>query len=189
MDKSSTKGSAQLSEIDRLIELAREDKPAVLAAEAPPSNGRSSNPPLALEERKDAGPSMWRVLLQLRTLLPYLTRILPLLERAVLGTNVLGNSSSAGGGTSRFDRGIEDLHAGHRDLMTQLKNQNNDLKQLQEQMTWLTRSLELETQRQGEISENIASLKQLVRTWGIVLAALLAVLAGGVLFLILSRAA
>ena len=188
MATSSTPESRQVSEIDRLIELAT-DKPAASASDGPPAaNGRSPHRSLPLEERKDTGSSMWRLLLQLRTLVPHLARILPLLERAVLGTNVLSSSSQANLDTSRFDRGIEGLHEAHRDLTTQLKNQATDIKQLQEQMTWLSRSLELETQRQEEISEGVAALRRLVRAWGIVFVVLLALLIGAVVFLALSRA-
>jgi hypothetical protein len=55
-------------------------------------------------------------------------------------------------------------------------------------MTWLSRSLELETQRQAEISENVASLKRLVKIWGIVIATVLLILTGAVIFLALGRA-
>jgi hypothetical protein len=134
---------------------------------------------------------MWRVLLQLRVLLPYLARVLPLLERGVLGTNLLGGGSSAPApdlGTSRFDSGLEELQGAHRDLSTQLKNQTAEITHLQEQMTWLSRSLELETQRQAEIAETLASLKRLVRAWGIIVAVLLALLIGVVTFLAISKA-
>jgi hypothetical protein len=135
---------------------------------------------------------MWRVLLQLRILLPYLARVLPLLERGVLGTNLLGGGNSApapGLDTSRFDSGLEELQGAHRDLSTQLKNQTAEITHLQEQMTWLSRSLELETQRQAEIAETLASLKRLVRAWGIIVAVLLALLIGVVTFLAISKAA
>ncbi len=184
--------STRVSEIDRLIELASDNKPLSPMVEGTPSKngGRSATHSLSLEDRKDPGPSMWRVLLQLRALLPYLARVLPLLERGVLGTNVLGSANGHGTAvdTTRFDRGIEDLQCAHRDLSTQLKNQTADIKQLQEHMTWLSRSLELETQRQEQISESVASLKRLVRVWGIVVVALLLALTGAVVFLALGRA-
>ncbi len=194
MTKTSTKASGQVSEIDRLIELASDEKPhssprSSKIEEISASRGRSSNHALSLEDRKEPAPSMWRVLLQLRVLLPYLARVLPLLERGVLGTNVLGGGAShaASADTSRFDRGIEDLQGAHRDLTTLLKSQTADIQQLQEQMTWLSRSLELETQRQEEISESVAALRRLVRAWAILVTVLLVALLGAVLFLTLSR--
>jgi hypothetical protein len=188
MANSSTQASpSPVSEIDRLIELATDKSSAAAVSEIPTGHG-NSNHLLALEERKDSSPSMWRVLLQLRALLPYLARVLPLLERAVLGTNVLGNGSSGSLDTSRFEQGIEGLQGAHRDLSTQLNNQATEIKQLHEQMTWLSRSLELETQRQAEISENVASLKRLVKVWGIIIATLLLVLTGAIIFLALGRA-
>jgi hypothetical protein len=195
MTKTSTKASGQVSEIDRLIELASDEKPhssprSSKIEEISASRGRSSNHALSLEDRKEPAPSMWRVLLQLRVLLPYLARVLPLLERGVLGTNVLGGggaSHAPSADTSRFDRGIEDLQGAHRDLTTLLKSQTADIQQLQEQMTWLSRSLELETQRQEEISESVAALRRLVRAWAILVTVLLVALLGAVLFLTLSR--
>ena len=186
MAKPSAPAPEQVSEIDRLIELASDKEPRPLPPQVSPAANGTSGQSSALEERKDTG-SMWRLLLQLRTLVPHLARVLPLLERAVLGTNVLSPPAQTNMDMGRFDKGIEGLHEAHRDLSTQLKNQTADIKQLQDQMTWLSRSLELETQRQEEISESVAALRRLVRAWGIVVGVLLVLLIGAVVFLAFSR--
>ncbi|AXC10705.1 hypothetical protein ACPOL_1357 [Acidisarcina polymorpha] len=129
---------------------------------------------------------MWRILLQLRVLLPYLARVLPLLERSVLGTNVL----SAGGGAAmptpddhHREEEYEEIRASLRDLNGQLKNQTADLKYLQERLTWISKSFESETQRQAQTLEALTSLKKTVRTWAISIVVLLLVVLGAILFL------
>jgi hypothetical protein len=180
------KASKGVSEIDRLIELASDEPGRPRVAEDLPANPKmSSNLSLSIEDQKDARPSMWRVLLQLRVLLPYLSRLLPLVERGLLGTG--GTHSAADIDTSRFDNGIADVQASHRDVSLQLKNQTSEIKYLQEQLTWLSTSLEKETQRQEQIAETLASIKKLVILWGILVVAALLGLTGAVVYLILSR--
>src|SRR5208282_2873575 len=104
-----------LSEIDRLIELASDEKPRA-AVEALPQHS------LSLENQKESGPSMWRVLIQLRVLLPYLAKVLPLVERAVLGTNITGQAAPAID-TSNLDRGIAGVGEAQRDMKTALNAQ------------------------------------------------------------------
>src|SRR5271163_3703340 len=111
-----SKSSKPVSEIDRLIELASDERPPgpVLADEPV-----SSTHALFLEDQKDPRPSMWRVLLQLRVLLPHLAKALPLIERGLLGANFTGQAASVD--TSHFDRGIAATQAGQRDISIALK--------------------------------------------------------------------
>jgi len=112
-------------------------------------------------------------------------RVLPVLERSVLGTNVLSGAVPAQQrlDTTRLDEGLAGLEDAHKDLTVQLrnqslelKNQSAELKFLQEQVGWLGKSLDKHAQRQEEIAESIASLRRLALTWALVGVMLLATL-------------
>jgi hypothetical protein len=169
---------AAVSEIDRLIELASDEKPRSPVTTGIPGNSSYS---LSLEDRKDPRPSMWRVLLQLRVLLPYLSRVLPLLERGVLGTNVLSGAPGVQHklDTTHFDEGLSGIEDAHKDLSVQLKSQASEIKFLQEQVGWLSKSLEKDALRQEETAAAIASLRRLVTILAVIgmilMAALIAV--------------
>jgi hypothetical protein len=69
------RGGERESAVDRLIELASDEKPAVKPAEM-----------LALEELKESDTNaMWKTLLQLKSVLPYVSRLLPLLDLIGVG--------------------------------------------------------------------------------------------------------
>jgi len=175
-----SKSSKQVSEIDRLIELASDEGPPGPAV-APVSSTHA----LSLEDQKDPRPSMWRVLLQLRVLLPYLAKVLPLLERGLLGTNITGQAANVD--TSHFDRGIAATQAAQRDISGALKTQTAEIKFMQGQLDSLSRSLEQETLQREQIAETLASLVKLVKTWAIAVLVLLATLIGLVGFALLEH--
>jgi len=176
------KSSKPASEIDRLIELASDEKPPGPALADDPV---SSTNALSLEDQKDPRPSMWRVLLQLRVLLPHLVKALPLIERGLLGTNFTGQAASVD--TSHFDRGIAATQAGQRDISSALKTQATEIKLLREQLASLSESLENETLQRVEIAGTLASLVKLVKIWAIVIFVSLAALIGLVGFALLER--
>ena len=178
-----SKSSKPVSEIDRLIELASDEKPraAVLAVEDAPTKH-----PLSLEDRKDSGPSMWRVLIQLRVLLPYLAKVLPLLERSLLGTNITGHLAPTID-TGNLDRGIAGVGEAQRDLNTAIKAQSADIHILQEQVALLTRSVEENLLLNEEVAASLTSLRKLVTTSVWVIFVLLALLIGLVAFAIFAH--
>jgi len=179
------KASQTKSEIDRLIDLASDEvKPGRVLKELPTTPNRS----LSLEDQKDPRPSMWRVLLQMRVLLPYLARVLPLLERGILGTAVLsGGAAPAAPDTSRLDREIEEIQGAHRDLAHQLKNQSADIQVLKERVGSLGASVARVTQRQDEMAESVGSLYKKAKIWAVIIIVLLLGLLGTTVFLIASR--
>ena len=174
-----SKATKPVSEIDRLIELASDEKPraAVLTVDAPPEHS------LSLENQKDSGPSMWRVLIQLRVLLPYLAKVLPLVERSLLGTNITGHAAPTID-TSSLDRGIAGVGEGQRDLKTALNGQTAELHLLQERVAALTRSVEKELLVNEEIAASLASMRKLLTTSVWVIFVLLAGLIGLVAYAI-----
>jgi len=166
-----SKAAKPLSEIDRLIELASDEKPRAAAQAADPAPQHS----LSLESQKDPGPSMWRVLIQLRVLLPYLARVLPLVERGLLGTNLTGYAAP-GIDTSNLERGIAGVSEAQRDLKTALNAQADELHLLQEQVAMLTRAVDKDLLLNEELATNLASLRKLAIASIWVVFALLAVL-------------
>jgi hypothetical protein len=178
------KTSRTKSDIDRLIDLASDEtKPRQILEEIPPPNNRS----LSLEDQKDPRPSMWRVLLQMRVLLPYLARILPLLERGILGTAVLSGGSAPPSVDHHLDAEIEEIQGAHRDLAHQLKTQGGDIQALKERLGMIGASLAKTTQRQDEMAESLASLNKAVKIWAIVIIILLLGLLGATIFLALNH--
>ena len=67
---------------------------------------------------------MWELLLQLRVLLPYLARLVPLLDRGLLKPPDL----------SEITRGIAEMQTGSRDLEVQARNQALQLERIEQQM-------------------------------------------------------
>jgi hypothetical protein len=178
-------GKAQISEIDRLIELASDEKPHRAVVTEMPHLKNGSQLPQIQEDPKDTKLSMWRILLQLRVLLPYLARLLPVLEKSVLGTNLLGGAAPVPHrlDTSRFDEGLAGLEGAHKNLTVQLENQSLEIKSqsasikfLQEQVDWLGKAIKKQAERQEEIAAGIASLRRLAITWALVIVVVLATL-------------
>ena len=179
-----SKSSKPVSEIDRLIELASDEKPraAALAIEDAPTKTS-----LSIEDRKDSGPSMWRVLIQLRVLLPYLAKVLPLLERSLLGTNITGHSAPTID-TSNLDRGIAGVGEAQRDLNTTVRAQTAELRQLQEQVAALSSLAEKNLWLNEELTASLTALRKLVTTAAWVIVALLVLLIAAVASAIFAHA-
>jgi septal ring factor EnvC (AmiA/AmiB activator) len=165
-----SKSAKPVSEIDRLIELASDEKPRATVETLPQHS-------LSLENEKDSGPSMWRVLIQLRVLLPYLAKVLPLLERGLLGTNITGQVAAPKIDTSNLDREIAGVGEAQRDLNTAVKAQTAEVRELQEQVAVLTKSLAKTQSLNEETAANLSALKKLTETSVTITIALLLILA------------
>jgi hypothetical protein len=134
-------------------------------------------PPLALEKaEKGSHRSMWELLLQLRVLLPYLARIVPLLDRGPL---------KGGPDITELTKGIAEMQNGSRDLEVQARNQALQLERIEQQIARLRvlheNGLE-ETQRQ---SSEIRSLRSWLFAMAILLVVLLLVSVGLLTFLVI----
>jgi hypothetical protein len=107
---------------------------------------------------------MWRILLQLRVLLPYLAKVLPLVERGLLGTNILGQVAPQGASkidTSNLEREIAGVGEAQRDLNTAVKAQTVELRELQEQVAVLAKSVEKDQLLHEEMAASLSALKKL----------------------------
>jgi hypothetical protein len=109
-------------------------------------------PSLALEKTPKGAPrSMWELLLQLRVLLPYLTRLLPLLDPGLRSAPDL----------SELTKGIAGLQTGSRDLEVQARNQALQLERIEQQMSRLRVVHENSIEESRKLLAEVRSL----RTW------------------------
>ena len=123
---------------------------------------------LSLEDQKDPRPSMWRSLLQLRVLIPYVSRLLPLLD----------SGFAAPHDTRHFDQGVAEVQSGHRELSQLVQDQSAQMKRVEEQVTRLRESFERNATDMQDIVEEVRVVGKAVRLMGILALALLVVLIG-----------
>jgi hypothetical protein len=153
--KASQPNSA-FSQVDRLIELASDNRPAEILT---PEEARNSkeNP-------------MWKVLLQLKPLLPHLARLLPL-----LGIE-LGSPQNAGL-SNELRQTVARIQAIQSNVNTAVQDQSLQLKSLEEELTRLRVASEKQTAAQTELLGGVQALARLVRAaavgFGVLLVALL----------------
>ncbi len=111
--------------------------------------------PLPLEHaEKGSLRSMWELIMQLRVLLPYLTRLVPLLDRGLL---------KAAPDLSEFRKDLQDVHTGSRGLETQVRNQSLRLERIEEQLLHLREITERSRKETGQLPAVLQSLKGWVR--------------------------
>ena len=147
----------------------------------------------ALEESKGGAPSIWRSLMHLKLLLPYVSKLLPILE---------GNFSSAlapvpaariekldlseiHSAVETVNRGFLDLQAGNRDIRTQVQEQSTQLKRIDDQLIRLRESTERNTMEHQELVEDLRSASKLVRGLSTVMIVLMIVVTAMVAFMLL----
>ena len=141
--------------VDRLIELASDDKPAEI---------------LSPEEATDSkGKPMWKILLQLKPLLPYLARLLPLLDIGIIPAQNAGLSNEV-------RQAIAKIQTIQRDVDIAVQDQVVQLKRLEQELARLRDASETYAQAQEKLGQEVQSIAKLVRIAGIGLAILLLVL-------------
>ncbi len=158
-----------------------------------PESENTHTQDFALEESKSQVPSIWRSLMQLRMLLPYIGKLLPILE---------GNFSAALAPTTstavakpdftefhhsieQVNRGFLDLQAGHRDIRTHVQEQSVQLKRIDDQLIRLRESTERNTMEHQELVEDLRSASKLVRGLSTVMIVLMVVVAAMVTFMLI----
>lgn len=118
---------------------------------------------------------MWELLLQLRVLLPYIARLVPLLDRGLLKPPDL----------SEITRGIAEMQTGSRDLEVQARNQALQLERIEQQMGRLRVVHENSIADSRKLSAEVQSLRRGMLAMAIVTVVLLLTTAGMVGFLLL----
>lgn len=118
--------------------------------------------PLATEHtEKGSLRSMWELLMQLRVLLPYLTRLVPLLDRGLL---------KAAPDLTEFRKDLQSVQAGSREMGTQVRNQALQLERMEELLLRLREMGERNQKDAGELSRRLDSLTGWVRALAILTA-------------------
>ena len=106
---------------------------------------------------------MWELLLQLRVLLPYLTRLLPLLDPGLRSAPDL----------SELTKGLAGLQNGSRDLEVQARNQALQLERIEQQMSRLRVVHENSIEESRTLLAEVRSLRNWMLGTAIVMFALL----------------
>jgi hypothetical protein len=133
-------------------------------------------PPLSLEKaEKGSHRSMWELLLQLRVLLPYIARLVPLLDRGIL---------KAGPDVTELTRGVVTVQTSTRDLEVQARNQALQLERIEQQIGRLQVVHENSLEESRKLGAEISALRRVFLTLAIVMAVLLGATVGMVTYLV-----
>ncbi len=119
---------------------------------------------------------MWELLLQLRVLVPYLVRIVPLLDRGLLK----GSADN-----TELSKGIAEMRNGSRDLEVQARNQALQLERIEQQMARLRVVQENDMEESRRLSSEIRSLRSWLFAMAILIVVLLLVSVGLLTFLVI----
>jgi hypothetical protein len=144
----SPEASARFPNVDRLIDLG---------------SGKSPDPPKEPGEKP-----LWKLLLQLRPFLPYLARLVPMLEFAVGPLQNAGMSSDVRKAVAQaVAESTERLESSQRDLSAAvtaaLENQSLDLKRIEEELTRIGQLSEKFAAAQVSLAEDLKVLTRLIR--------------------------
>jgi hypothetical protein len=133
------------------------------------------SPSLALE-KPEKGRSMWELLLQMRVLLPYLARLLPLLD---------GGMAKPSNDLRALQENLAEMQTGSRDLEAQARNQALQMERIEAQMARLRTAHETAAEDSRKVYEEIRTLRRLLLAMGILTIVLLLITAGLVSFLLI----
>ena len=152
--------SGQFPSVDRLIELASDkDDPG------------AANPKEAREK------SMWKLLLQLRPFLPYLARLVPMLDVAVGPLQSAGISSdvrkAVAQSMAESAANLQSIQRGLNTATSALDQQSAQLKALEDELARLQQASEKAAGAQLSLSNDLRSLTRLIQIAGLGATALL----------------
>jgi hypothetical protein len=140
-----------------------------------PASG-ATMPTLSLEKaEKGSHRSMWELLLQLRVVLPYLARLVPLLDRSIL---------KPAPDLTEFTKGLATMQTSSRDLEVQARNQALQLERIEQQMGRLRIVHENSIEESRKLVNEISALRRVFLTMSIVMAVLLGATVGMVAYLL-----
>ena len=142
-----------------------------------PDAPATETPQLALAKvEKGSHRSMWEVLLQLRVLLPYVSRLLPLLD---------GGVAKPSPDLSELHKGLADMQTGSRELEVMTRNHAVQLERIEQQMTRLRAIHENSLEESRIFFSDMRSLRRWLITMGILLVLLLLATGGMVAYLVI----
>jgi hypothetical protein len=169
---------AHASAVDRLIELASDRQPQPDAVHEPtPASHEILVPPI--EAKELANDPMWKTLLQFKGILPYVARLLPLLDLDGGHTQTTSLTIS-----TELKKDVTDLQTTQRDLRVAMQDQTLQLKRFEDQLVRIREASEKSSFENSELVEDVRSMHALVRNMAISLGLLLLVLIGMVAYLV-----
>uniref|UniRef100_A0A7V5CT53 Uncharacterized protein n=1 Tax=Acidobacterium capsulatum TaxID=33075 RepID=A0A7V5CT53_9BACT len=179
---------AHESAVDRLIELASTGKPGqepVLEAEEMETvhSVQLLERPSVDDLKELAQDPMWKTLLQFKGWLPFITRLLPLLDMAT--GHAQTSSSTAVALSNDLKQGVGDIQKSQQDLRITLQDQTLQLKRFEDQVARMRESTEKNSIEHSELVEDVKSMQSTFRNLLIVVMLLLLGLMGMVGYLLL----
>jgi hypothetical protein len=151
---------------------------SVMKKDRTPANDPAP-PSLALEPAgKGSHRSMWELLLQLRVLLPYLARLVPVLDP------LLERATSKPPDFSEITRFITAVQTGNRDLEVQARNQALQLERIEQQMSRLRVVHENSIEDSRKLIAEIKTLRHWLTAVAVAVLILLLAVAGMIGFLL-----
>ncbi len=128
-------------------------------------------PPLTPEHEKGSLRSMWELIMQLRVLLPYLTRLVPLLDNGLL---------KAAPDLTDVRAGLDEIKTGSRSLNSQVASHSLQMEKMEQQLSSLRAAGDRSHTDIAELSAEVRCLNRRIRgligALGLALLLLIAVL-------------
>jgi hypothetical protein len=188
MDPKLTTGSSRAHEsaVDRLIELASTNKPAREMMLEPQEMEQVHSVQLlerpSVDDLKElAQDPMWKTLLQFKGWLPFITRLLPLLDMAT--GHAQSSSSTAVALSNDLKQGVGEIQKTQQDLRITLQDQTLQLKRFEDQVARMRESTEKNSLEHSELVEDVKSMQSTFRNLLLVTMVLLLGLMGMVAYL------
>jgi hypothetical protein len=144
--------------------------------DAPGEESPALSPTSLAKIEKGSNRSMWELLLQMRVLLPYLARLVPLLDRGLL---------KPAPDFSDLRAGMVEMQTGSRDLEVQARNQALQLERIEQQMARLRVVHENSIEETRSLAAGMKSLRRWLLTFAIVIVVLLLASVGMAAFLVI----
>lgn len=172
------KRSSSESAVDRLIALASDEKPgrAGNGAGAGFSGEQTDLEPIPVfaDVRELEHSPMWKALLQFRSVVPYLARMMEV-SQPMSGGNV----------PAELRQGMTDLQNAHRDLRLAVQDQVAHMNRLEQEMSRVREATERSALDHSETMDDMRSVHTLVKRTGVVLGVLMLAILGLLIFLLL----
>jgi hypothetical protein len=137
--------------VDRLIELASDRKPAEITASAAGNNSQA-------KDSKET--PMWKILLQLKPFLPYLARLVPLLDIAVGPAQNAGLANEVRQAIAKIQTTQRDMSA---TVTTVVRDQSLQLARLEEELIRLREASDAHAEAQAKLAQDLQSAARFAR--------------------------
>ena len=154
------------------------------------SDAEHTHTEYALEGSKGEAPSIWRSLMHIKLLLPYVGKLLPALEGnfsalAATAAPVKVDLTEIHTAVATVKRGFLDLEAGNRTIRTQVREQSAQLRRMDDQLLRLRDSTERNAMEHQELVEDLRSASKLIRGLSTIMIILLVIVTAMVAFMLL----